>query len=59
MDTGQCQANKLPWWAIKTTRFAGTGLTTVSPIWRISEWPTHVVNIATQIRGWYWIKKGY
>ena len=58
-NTRQCEARKLPWYAIKTTRFAGSGLTTISPIWQIRRWPTHAVNIFTQIRGWYWIKKGY
>lgn len=47
------QDRPLPWWVCKTTRWGGE--TTVGPFWRI----VHVRNLLTQLRGWYWKKRGY
>lgn len=40
-----------PWWVLKTRRWGGH--TRVAPFWYLE----HYVNIATQIRGWWWIQR--
>ena len=50
---GPCEADKLPWWVWETARWGG--MTTVAPFWR----PVHLINTFTQLRGWYWKKRGY
>lgn len=56
MDNPPC-VNRRRWWMIKTTRWGGS--TWESAFWIVRRWPTHVFNVFTRIRGWYWVKKGY
>lgn len=48
-----CEDRPRPWWVWKTTRWGGA--TRVAPFWYWDHW----VNIATRIRGWYWVKRGF
>jgi len=53
MNQGCAAVRKTPFWIWTTTRWGGN--TRTAPFW----YPEHWVNIATQIRGWYWKKLGY
>ena len=56
MSEGEAQAERLRWWAIKTT---GQRYTLITPCWHLNRWPEHARNLRWRIWIWYLGKRGY